>query len=549
MPRSARVLLLVVAVALPAALARAADPGAPRLVLLVVVDQMRADYLDRFAPITRTGGLERLRRGGLSFRRAMHLHAVTSTGPGHATLSTGCHPRSHGIVSNVIPAGLGPDGRPTFKRVGTDASERNLCGEGPAASPRDLLRPTLADWIKRTDPRSKVVALSYKTRAAVLLGGRSPDACVWVDPPTGRFTTSSYYADEPPPFLVRANEDDPPDRWIGRVWRPELDERARRLVGCTGDAMPWEGTGDLRDLRAARFPHPIQRISDLPFTPFSDERVLRVALRALDALALGADESPDLLAVSFSSADYVGHAYGPDSWEIAEYYHWLDAALGTLVRACERAAGGRERLLVALTSDHGVGRIVELLLAEGQEAGRIRVHTIVETVDRALDDRFGPDDWVLRSLPDVYLDPTAPARHGATATDVRAEAARAARRIRGILDAWPRELLLAGDPAVPEEHRLSFHPERSGDVVIRFAPHYHIDYLDVAPYVKANHVSPYAYDRRVPVVLFGAGLPAGDNDDPFPTVDLAPTIASLIGVPIPPDVDGRPHRLSAAADG
>lgn len=522
----------------PAPTARAERP---RLVVLLVVDQMRADYLDRFDPFL-NGGLGRLKRTGRHYTAARHLHAATSTGPGHATLSTGSHPRQHGIISNTVPA----DEPGTFRSVTSDPTCKDLLGGRTAYSPRDLLAPSLGDWMKRADPRSKVVTLSFKSRAAILLGGHRPDACVWVDRGSGRMTSSSFYSNVLPDWVRRFNEQHPPGEWLGKEWTPRLDEATFVAAGTTPDDVWFEGrSGFSRDNDPA-FPHPIQEIGDLVFTPYSDQRLLDLAITAVDEFDLGGDDSPDLLALSLSSADYIGHTYGPDSREICDYYAWLDAALPEFLTALVRAAG-EQRVLLALSSDHGVSPIVEHLQTRGMNAGRIRPGTVVEAVDRELDERFGADDWAVAAVPDVHLNQATLKRRGIDAALARQAAAAAVKRMRGVKSAFTRERLASGDASVPESFHFNFHPQRSGDVALHLERYFFLDYLDVAPYVRTNHASAYRYDQRVPVLFHGSGVRPGVDADPIGTIDVAPTLARLIGVAIPDTVDGR--ALDLAAEG
>jgi len=510
----------------------------PRLVVLIVVDQMRADYLDRFRGFL-NGGLGRLRREGRSFAAARHEHAITSTGPGHASLASGSHPSRHGVVANQF---RDPSTPGVFKKAADDANVRDLTRDVAGCSPRDLLVPALGDWMKAADPRSRVLTVAFKSRSAAMLGGHGADACVWVDKDTCTFTTSSYYSETMPAWIATAQAEDPVTRYLGREWTPRLTDAQFDAARATADMMRYEGRDGFGNEEKATFPHPISEEGDLVFTPFSDQRVLNLTLRGLEALELGRDDAPDLLGISFSSADYVGHTYGPESRELVDYYAWLDEGIGRLIDATQKAAGA-DRVLYCLSSDHGIGEIVESLLARGIQAGRVRVKTVLETVDAALDHRYGEDDWALVSLPDIYLSTEALERHGVDPAAARKAVAQAVVTIRGIDGAYPRERLLDGDPSVPAAFRYSFHPARSGDVMLRFAPHHHLDYLDVAPYVKANHATQYGYDQRIPVVFFGAGVEAGIVTDPFRSIDVAPTIAARLGIPVPAGVDGRAMPL------
>ena len=513
----------------------------PRLAVVLVVDQMRADYLDRFRPIL-SHGLLRLRNSGQRFTNARHMHAVTNTGPGHATLSTGTHPARHGIVSNTLP-GEEPG---TFHTAALDRKERNLNRNAPGASPRDLLTSAIGDWLKAEQPEARVVALGYKARSAVLLGGQRPDVAVYADSQTGEFTSSSYYAREQPTWITDFNRDHPASALVGRRWEPRLSEAQFRAAGTTPDAMPYEGRLGLGNPDDSSFPKLIQRVADLIFSPYGDQRTLALAQAAVSAYSLGADATTDLLLISLSAADYIGHTYGPDSREVCDYYAWLDQALTGFFATLDQAAGTEGWGLV-LCADHGINPTVEQLLAQGLDAGRVRQRNLLAEVDLQLDQRFGEEDWVLAALPDLYLNPTAVRNCGVDLERVRDEAIRAARSVRGIRAAYSHRNLARGEKAIPESFRFSFHPQRSGDVLLQFERHYHFDYLDSSPYVKASHGSQHDYDQRVPMIFIGPGIPAGIRPEPFPTIDLAPTLSGWIGVTPPEGLDGRAHELFGPA--
>lgn len=517
----------------------ASPPPPPRLVVMVVVDQMRQDYLDRFAPVW-SGGLLRMRDQGVRFEQARHLHATTATGPGHATLATGCHPSNHGIVANsLFIAGK-------FQRASLDPSTRLIGAPGVGSSPRDLLVDGLADWLKQAHPTSQVIALSLKDRAATALGGRHPDACLFMDGKSGLFVTSSYYGDALPAFVDDYQRARPIDAEIGREWRPRLDEAQFDRIGATADAMPYEGRHGLARTDDATFPHTVQTPGDILYSIFGDDRLLSLAERAIGAAQLGRDGDPDLLAISLSAADYIGHAYGADSREIADYYAWLDERIEGLLSAAAAASAPGWTLFV-LTADHGVNPIVEHLLGQGIEAGRIPLRLLKGAVDGALDAQFGAADWVLEVTADIYLDHGVIDERQLPATTVAEAAARAATRVTGIDAAWPRQALLARAKDIPAPILLSYNAARGGDVALQFRRHYHLDYLDASPYVKANHATQHDYDQRIPMVFFGSELRAQRLGDAFASVDLAPTIAGLLRLDVPAYVDGAARDLTPPA--
>jgi predicted AlkP superfamily pyrophosphatase or phosphodiesterase len=522
---------------LAGALAIAPDP--PRLVVIVVVDQMRGDYLQRFAPIfAADGGFERFRAAGRLYTRAFHEHAVTATAPGHATLATGCDPARHGMVANQIPTEVEGE----FRLAGVDEKVKTVGGDAKSSSPRDLLVPALGDWLKAASPDSQVVSLALKNRSAVLLGGQHPDVCCWFDDKNARYVTSTWYSETLPAFVTAFDRDLPASAEIGNEWRPMLTDAQFDAVGCTADAMPYEGRLGLATTADSTFPHKLEKPGDFTFNPRGDERTLELAALAVKDLALGNDDAPDLLYIGLSAADYVGHAYGPDSRELADHYARLDRALGVLMRTIESAAPS-ERVIYVLSADHGVSPIVENLISRGLDAGRIPVAAFTKTLDRALDREFGDADWIDGVLPDVYLDAAAIAKSGRSEREVADYAARIARAQRGIEDAWTREQLMRPTPVVPEPFRRAFHPQRSGEVILAFKPYWQLDYLDTVGYVKTNHSTHHEFDRHIPMYFAGGGVTPGLRTERFSSVDLAPTLAKLLGVNPPEDIDGRARDL------
>ena len=308
--------------------------GPPKLVVLLVFDQMRGDYPSRWYDLYPEGGFRRLAGRGAWFTECHYPYANTMTGPGHATLATGCPPRKHGIVGNewfdgargktvscvgagrydmIPPPVVDPD-----VKVDKDADKKPK-----SVSPEQLLSPTLADAIKKhLGKGSRVVALSLKDRSAVLPGGRSPDACYWADA-AGRFVTSTYYRDRVHPWAAEFNKASYGDRWLGKTWdRLRADVDYEKWSGP--DDVPGEGKGSMQ---GRTFPHPFDGGAKKSLkvyraavanSPMGNELLWEFAKRAIDGERLGTRETPDFLSLSFSSNDLVGHTWGPDSQEVLD---------------------------------------------------------------------------------------------------------------------------------------------------------------------------------------------------------------------------------------
>lgn len=338
----------------------------PRLVLFVSVDQMRFDYLTRFAPLFKDGFKTLLARGAV-FSEAYYRHANTETGPGHSVLLSGRHASASGIVANAWYDRL----RHASVNVVDDPVQAPVGGQGRAASPANFLGVSVGDLLKKISPDSRVFGVSLKDRAAVLMGGRRADGAFWYDASSGRFMTSTYYVKRAPEWLDTWNGERQADAFFGKLWTRLLPDEAvyRRYAG--EDAVVGEGDGQ-NDI----FPHAIPGAAqsslfydELRRTPFADELTLDVALRVVDAYGLGRGSATDLLAVGFSATDVIGHTYGADSQEILDQLLRLDGLLGRLFREAD-ARVGPGHTLIGLSADHGSMPLVEVLKARGIDARR-----------------------------------------------------------------------------------------------------------------------------------------------------------------------------------
>jgi predicted AlkP superfamily pyrophosphatase or phosphodiesterase len=501
---------------------------APRLVLLVVVDQMRFDYLERFGPLF-TAGLRRLLDDSLSFTDAHHDHAVTTTAPGHASLSTGLHPSRHGIVDNYwFDRGEGE-----WIYAVEDARD--------GRSPRRLLGSTLGDWMKLASWRSQVFAASGKDRGAILLGGRRADGVFWFDQEEGGFTSSGFYPAEPR-WLSEFNDRGLADEAFGRPWEPLAQTAA--VLADPGRRQAF-GIEELpRGLFPRSFPYAVGGLSFAPDegfydalydTPVVDLLLARLATTLIESEGLGGDAYPDLLALSFSAVDTVGHGFGPNSPELLDALLRLDAALGEVLEAIDRRVG-LDRVVVALSSDHGVVPLPEYRQLHGLPGRRLdaEVFLCVQGLGRRLSERLGERRWLTAS---GAVEPEALAASGRTRREVEDAARRELQACPGIGRVWSRSELESGAAASDPMGRLfahSFHPERSPDLLVEFE-----EYFLPRRFDGTTHGSPWPYDTQVPWLL---RLPAGKGGklaQRVRTVDVAPTLAALAGIRPPAGLDGQ----------
>jgi predicted AlkP superfamily pyrophosphatase or phosphodiesterase len=509
--------LASLAVALPAA-QPAAGPDI-RLVLLIVVDQFRYDYLTRFRA-EYTDGIKRLLTEGAVFTNANLEHYPTVTAVGHATMLSGATPSVHGIIGNDW------FDRETGKTVTsvTDPAVQPLGSEtGSAASPRRMLVSTIGDELKMASPMPKgaagaprVLGVSLKDRSAILAVGRGADAAYWWDTKTGSFVTSTYYVREAPDWVRAFNDRKPADAQTGASWTVLLSPSTlfRRL--------PAERGASLYDA--------------IYGSPFGNDLLLSFAGELLGREQLGTRNATDLLAVSFSSNDSVGHTYGPDSPQVRDIALRTDLAIGRLLNQVDRIIG-LQHTLVAFTTDHGVAPVPESLGDRGLPGGRMTTKELFDPIQLALAKRFGDGKWLMATAgSSPYLNYELMEKLELHASEVRRVAAAAAAKVPHVARVYTRDQLLLGD--VPTDRIGSrvlrgFNAQRSGDLEIILEPYW------MRQAEGTTHGTPYNYDAHIPLILMGRRVRPGEYSDHVALNDLAPTLATLLGVEIPAGSSGR----------
>jgi len=485
----------------------------PRLVVILVIDMFPADFLTRFRDRFAAGGFARLIEGGALFTDCAYRHAVTDTAPGHASIATGTTPDRHGIVGNQwFDRALG-------RMVGAvEDAEAPLVGAAaplPGASPRHLVGDTLADEVRlATGGRGRAIGISEKDRAAVLLAGRAATGAWFYEQATGRMITSRHYAQALPAWAAAFDDARPADRYYGRGF----------AAGGTTLVPPGRpGTQPGREFYAA-----------LTGTPWINALILDFARAAIEGERLGADGDTDLLAISLSGHDYVGHAHGPHSEAMAAMTTRADADIAAFLRHLDERVG-RGRFWVALTADHGTAPTLETsrrigLGEAGYEALRVR-----REMSRALAARYGEADplRLIGETTRLWFDAGELARHRASAAEAARVAGQAAVGAGGIAG-WVAGGESNMDPATVEAYRLATYPGRSPDLHLVRAP-FALDSTSVA----ADHGTPWSYDARVPLILYGAPFRSGTYRLRASPIDIAPTLANALGITPPAMATGR----------
>jgi len=508
-----------------------------RLVVGIVIDQFRADYLTRFEDQFGEGGFKRMLREGANFTNAHYIHTPTYTACGHATFMSGATPAMNGIIGNEWWD------RESAKRVTSvsDTKVKLLGGtEGVAGmSPAKQLGSTIGDELKLASiGQSKVVGISFKDRSAILPAGKSPNGAYWYDARTGNLVSSTWYFNDLPDWVKRFNREMRPDRWFGKRWERLLPESA--YARSTADDASFE-----KYAGGTKFPYTITGGEEKPgprffsafeYTPFANDYLVDFAKAAIEAEQLGADDVTDLLTISFSANDLVGHNHGPYSQEVQDMTLRTDRTLAELFNYLDRKIG-LDRVVFALTADHGVAPAPEHVKQFGY-GGRIEAKVITEAVEKALSARFGEEKWALAALNgNVYLDESAIERRKLDVEEVERAASLAILKIAGVGDCFTRSQILAGRmprTMIARSVANGFHAARNGNLVIVPQPFYFI-----GESVVTTHGTPYGYDTHVPVIFFGAGVAAGAHHVACSPADIAPTLAALLKIEAPSNSVGR----------
>ena len=526
---------LAIGIVLPAGAGSQGRRQPPRLIALIVVDQFRADYIDRFQHQW-TRGLRRLIDEGAWFRRAEYPYFNTQTCPGHASVSTGAPPALHGIILNNWWD------RETARSVTcTEDESVTTIGYGKALhvageSAKRLRLPTLADELRaQLSPPAHIVAVSLKARSAIMLGGRRPDAVAWFDD-SGAWATSTAFSSAPVPAVADYVDRHRVEDDFGKVWDRSLPRDGYRFEDPAVGVTPDNGG-------SATFPHVVKGSAAAPdaafylqwqASPFADEYVARMALDVARRLHIGDTTSTDLLGVSFSVLDKVGHDFGPNSHEIQDVLVRLDRTLGEFFATLDRTVGSGQ-YTVALTADHGVAPLPERMRGSGLDAGRLSTDDIVQAVERSVGNAIGPGRYVANfGYGALYLAPGVYAQLR-DRPPALARVVDAIRALPGVLDVYTRDDLSSnrfGDDAIGRLVTRSFDASRSGDLTVVLRPYW------LFRGTGADHGTGYGYDTRVPFLLMGKGVVAGEYLQSATPLDVAPTLAFLAGVTLP-RVSGR----------
>lgn len=491
--------------------------GHPKLVVVIVIDQFRGDYLERYHDQFGEGGFRLFLDHGAYFSNCNYDYANTRTAPGHATLFTGAYTNGHGIIGNEW---LDPKTNHMVTSVEDDDTKNvGAAADKTSASPHNLLADTLGDEMKlATHGQSKVFAVSLKDRAAVLPGGFAADAAYWIEPQSGAWITSTYYRSELPKWVADFNSSGNADKYWNREWKDSSGNVLRSTAHREGKNGSEAGFFDV-----------------IGSTPFANEYELEFAKELVVYEHMGSGSATDLLSVSLSANDILGHQVGPDSPEMHTMALALDRELADFFTFLGHQIG-LANVWIALSADHGVSSLPDAAIKLRIPGANLDSHRIEEQINQALAAKFGPHQpYIKLDYPDAWLheDAFAPAHVKErdaenTVGDLLKEA--------GIRDYFTKSQLAAGEaPRTPMGQQfLNSYSPRASWYVLGAPPIY-----TVGPQRGTDHGTPYSYDTHVPLAFYGLPFQTGTYRSHSEPVDMAVTLASLLGINAPTHAAGR----------
>jgi hypothetical protein len=515
-----------------------AQPGTPKLVVVIVIDQFRYDYPQRFRSYFSPGGFNLFFRRGAVFSRARYEHGVLFTCPGHAVVLTGSYADANGIVSNYWY-----DQKAEHEEYcAADSSAALVGAAGDGRSPHNLVDSTLGDVLKGTSGGlSRVITIAGKDRSAIMLGGHRADAAYWTQ--DTMVVTSTYYEKELPAWVRAFNASGTASGYLGMPWTRLLPAKAYATMGPDDVATERDLAGMGRT-----FPHRPPAgsshgilVEAFETSPFHNELLAQFATQAIIHENLGRHQHPDLLAIGLSANDLIGHVYGPDSHEVMDVTVRTDRLLQRFFQFLDRRVG-LAKVVIVITGDHGVAPLPEVMRKRDPKSGAAHIDPAVvpAAAEAALKARYGSAEssaWIAHhDYPYLYLNLAALRRRGVSVEEAERVAKEAVQRVPGVQQAvTATELAGQRGQGAHSNAERSFFPGRSGNIYYQLLPY-------VIPQERpegTTHGAIWPYDTDVPLLWFGAGIVPGSYAGIAMVRDIAPTLSALLGIPAPSGSEGR----------
>ena len=510
---------------------------APKLIVGIVVDQMRADYISRYWSKYGNNGFKRLVNNGFYCKNTNYNYVPTYTGPGHASIFTGTTPSAHGIISNEWFS------RTENKMIGCVA-DQNVITVGSEskeglASPKNLLSTTIGDELRiSTLKKSKVIGVSLKDRSAILSVGHSANAAYWFDEITANFISSSHYMNELPKWVFDFNDKKTAQQYLQQGWSTLLP--IEQYTESLADENNYEKAPNKKEKPV--FPYDYTaNIEKKDFdiicsTPWGNTITKDFAIEAIKGEQLGKDEYTDMLCISFSSTDYVGHSYGPKSIEIEDVYLRLDKDIEQLLMSLDKEVGA-DNYVLFLTADHGACEVPAHLKDMKIPGGYIN-SKMAKELKAHLNSIYGDTLLLSYTNQQVFLNDATIASKKLDKVQIEKTCAEFFLKFDGVSETYTSESLRTQSYSEGSFRHLvqnGYNFKRSGDVSVCYLPGW-MRYAEKG----TTHGAEYSYDTHVPLIFYGAGIPKGSSVRSFNIVDIAPSACMLLNIPFPNACLGKP---------
>ncbi len=510
----------------------------PKLVVGIVVDQMRQDYIYRYWNKFGNGGFKKLINEGYFYKNTHYNYVPTYTGPGHASIYTGTSPATHGIIANDWfvkeknqMTYCTED--PNVKTVGSDSKAGLM-------SPKNLLVTTIGDELKlNTNQQAKVFAISLKDRSSILPAGHSANGAFWFDGSNGKFISSSHYMNQLPNWLNDFNNLQLAKQYLSKGWNTLY-----QITGYTesiADKNNYEAAPNKKDTAIFPYDYKMQLEKNnyeiIKATPYGNTITKDLAFACLKAEQLGKGKQTDMLCISFSSTDYVGHSYGPRSVEVEDVYLRLDKDLDELINTLN-ATVGKDNYVLFLTADHGACDVPAHLKDLKIPGGYIDEDELTKTVKTFCQNQYG--DSLVSSITNqqIFLNEIKMTSMKLNKFSVEHTLANFMLSINGVAEAYPSDVLKYEDFTDGTFKHLiqkGYNHIRSGNVAFSYNPAW-MEYHNTG----TTHGASYSYDTHVPLLFYGMGIPKGSTVKKVNIVDIAPTISIMLHMSFPNGTTGKP---------
>ncbi|SNT37958.1 Type I phosphodiesterase / nucleotide pyrophosphatase [Ekhidna lutea] len=511
----------------------------PKLVVGIVVDQMRYDYISRYYSDFEDGGFKRLIEEGFLYRNAHYNYMPTKTGPGHASIFTGTTPARHGIIGNDW---FVPSINRRFNCVEDTASSVVGGVSNGAVSSRNLKATTITDELRLYyNFTSKVIGVSLKDRGAALPAGHNPTGAYWYDLQSGNMITSTYYRDELPSWVDAFNKENRPSAFLSNKWELFRDEEVYNE--SIEDENPYEQ--ELRKGLGVSFPHDLPKhkkdLSLLKYTPFTNTLIKEFSMKAVVEEEMGLDSIPDFLTMSFSATDDIGHRFGPRSVEVQDTYLRLDRELSEFLSFLDDTIGKNE-YVVFLSADHGATDVPSYMYKNKMPGGYHNNGFIKSLLNDGLGEVFGEGKWISSIINEqIYLNHELISEKGANTDEVKQKTIEILMGEDYVYEAFDANLVakrMFTDPLLIKLQN-GYENKRSGDILYVLTPS---DLNDSWGRQGTDHRSPYTYDTHIPIIFFGKGIKPGKTVRPVSITDIAPTLSMLLDISLPSMSNGQPLK-------